>query len=799
MTVEQQEAARIPAVMALDVQGGYLYVAGSFTRLSAPSSGTGAAAGNGGRVDLATGLPDPDWNPDLNGTALAVDASDQGDRTYFSGYFSATHRSASKSAAAVQTTHGAAPVTPLWAPAFSAAGTPAHTVVEAGGRVYVGSTRRSLAAYDRTTLRVLTGSIAGAGSDFQNAITAGSVVIGGCACGRYTYQYQGETLKRKTRKRHATALQVDRLEDLGAWDAATGVFLPEWAPRLGFAGGFGVQRTFVDSSGTLWVGGDLERSVRAGGRTQWSGGFARFAPGDSTPPSTPGPITSTPVAGGEQAVLTWGPSTDAATVRYEVMRGNRVIATTTATTFTVPITADPTAYQVRARDNAGNRSAGTSAFIVQPPSAADLTFIADRETWAWRYSATAAPPDWTRPGFDDSSWRTGPGLFGAGVREAATTLSRGGGRALSAQFRKSFEVRNAATVTNAIASVIADDGAVLTLNGRELGRVRMPDGLIADDTLATEAVSPSDAVGGRVVIPIPPGALVEGTNVLAVSVHTADRARPALGFDLALVGERAAPPQPVAGLTATTTADTIALAWRAPAGGTPPASYVIRRDGRHVGVVAAPTAAFSDGDLAASTRHRYTVVAVAADGQASTAAELQASTTADAPIAIANGSSWSWRYTNDALPAGWNALGFDASGWATGVALLGRGVRAATNIDPAHQAPPPVSAQFRHEFTVTHPDTVRDGMVTVIADDGVVVYLNGVELGRARMPGGAITQNTFASASAGSRGASDRRVSFLVPARLLVKGTNVLAASVHANYRTTPDLSFDLAMTMARG
>lgn len=799
VTVEQRETARTPAVLGLDVHGDELYLAGSFTHLSAADADTATPAHNGGRIDLATGLPDPEWNPDLNGTALAIDASDLGDRAYVAGYFTATRTTPSRSAAALTTAPGAAPVPPLWAPAFSATGVPARAVVETGGRVYLGSTRRSIAAYDHATFRVLTGSTASGGSDIRSILAAGTVVIGGCACGRYTYQYQGETLKRKTRKMRARALQVDRLDGLGAWDGATGVFLPDWAPRLGFAGHLGVQRSFVDSAGALWVGGDLDRSVRAGGSTQWSGGFARFAPGDSTPPTTPGPITSTPVAGGEQAVLTWGASTDTTDVVYEVLRGDRVVATTTASTYTVPITADPTAYQVRARDTAGNRSAGTAAFVVQPPSPADLTFIGDRDTWAWRYSATAPPSDWTTPGFDDSSWHTGSGLFGAGVRGAATTLSRGGGRPLSAQFRKSFEVQNAATVTNARVSVIADDGAVLTLNGTELGRIRMPDGQVTADTLATQAVSPPEAAGGRVVIPIPADALIEGTNVLAVSVHTADRARPALGFDLALIGERAAPPQPVTGLSATSTADTIALTWRAPAGGTAPASYVIRRDGKQVGIVAAPTVAFSDGDLAASAGHRYTVVAVAADGQASTAATLQASTTADAPIAIANGSAWSWRYTNAALPAGWNTLGFDASGWATGAALLGRGARVATDIDPGHQSPSPISAQFRHEFTVTHPATVRDGTVTVIADDGVVVYLNGVELGRARMPGGAIGQNTFASASAAARGASARRVSFVVPARLLVKGTNVLAASVHANYRTTPDLSFDLAMTMARG
>ena len=798
--VQQRESGRLPAVTDLDVQGTALYVSGSFTHLSASGEGSTVAAANGGRIDLTTGRPDPSWNPDLNGTALSVDASDLGDRAYFAGHFTQTRDTAARSAAAVLTVPGAPAADPRWGAAFTVPGAGAHSVVEAGGRVYLGASRRALAGFDRSSFHVLTGSLAHAGSNFQSLVPDGSLLIGSCACGRYTYQYQGETLKQKTRNMPARALQVDRLDALGAWDAATGEYLPGWAPRVHSGSGLGVRTTFVDSTGVLWAGGDLDASTRAGGRTQWSGGFARFAQGDATPPSTPGPLTATPVAGGKQVTLTWAPSTDTSDVVYEVLHGDRVITTTSSSTATVPLSETPEAYLVRARDTAGNRSASTLPFVVQPAGPSALTFIGDHDAWAWRYSATALPADWAALGFDDDAWPVGKALFGAGIAGAKTNIGRGGGaKPMSAQFRRHFDVSKPASVVNGVISVVADDGAVVYLNGTELGRVRMPETPITAETLATELVSASAAAGSRAVFTVPPGLLVEGDNVLAVSVHTAQPGTPDLSFDLAFTAERAAAPQPVTGLAATSTADSVTLTWSAPTTGTPPATYAITRDGTPVGTATAPSVSYTDRELGALTTHRYTVVAVSADGQQSPPTAVEASTSADAPVEVPKGATWRWRSTDAALPGGWNTLGFDDSSWNVGAAPLGRGgAPVATDIDPRRLAVKPLSAQFRHAFTVTHPNSVQDGTVTVLVDDGAVVYLNGVELGRSNVSGGGISQNTLATGSPGYRNATARPVIFRVPASLLVSGTNVLAASVHANYRDTPDLAFDLSLSMRR-
>lgn len=168
-------------------------------------------------------------------------------------------------------------------------------------------------------------------------------------------------------------------------------------------------------------------------------------------------------------------------------------------------------------------------------------------------------------------------------------------------------------------------------------------------------------------------------------------------------------------------------------------------------------------------------------------------------VVIHSGSTWAWRYSTQALPDDWTSVDYDAAGWNSGPGVLGRGAPGeTTNIDPTSLSNKPVSAQFRKTFSVTGARRVHDGTVTVIADDGVVVYLNGVELGRANLPEGPLTQYSLATAAPRADVAARNVFTFAVPAAALVEGTNVIAASVHANTATTRDLSYDLTLRMPR-
>ena len=75
-------------------------------------------------------------------------------------------------------------------------------------------------------------------------------------------------------------------------------------------------------------------------------------------------------------------------------------------------------------------------------------------------------------------------------------------------------------------------------------------------------------------------------------------------------------------------------------------------------------------------------------------------------------------------------------------------------------------------------------------NDGVVYYLNGVEVLRHRIPSGAVTYDTLATIPAGDAG-----YEFLdVYAPSLVQGDNVLAVELHQVSLDSQDLTFGLEL-----
>lgn len=109
----------------------------------------------------------------------------------------------------------------------------------------------------------------------------------------------------------------------------------------------------------------------------------------------------------------------------------------------------------------------------------------------------------------------------------------------------------------------------------------------------------------------------------------------------------------------------------------------------------------------------------------------------------------------------------------------------------------PLSAQFRAEFEVDDLQEWESAVVTAWIDDGAIVYLNGVEVGRGNLPSGAISQGTYATAAPRTSAASAAPASFTLPSSRLVEGTNVVAIQTHLNYRATFDVSMETTVELA--
>ena len=201
-----------------------------------------------------------------------------------------------------------------------------------------------------------------------------------------------------------------------------------------------------------------------------------------------------------------------------------------------------------------------------------------------------------------------------------------------------------------------------------------------------------------------------------------------------------------------------------------------------------------------ATSGTYTTVLTVTDDSGATATATRDVVATAAPadhVVIAKGAAWRWWYAAGGPAADWNAAGFDASGWSSGTAVLGFGTAVATNIDTFTTASSrPLAAYFSRQFQVDDASKVVRMTISSVADDGAVFYVNGTEVARSNMPAGLITSNTYASSARSTATANGSPVVVDVPVGLLTNGTNVVAAETHLNYRSTPNVSFDLQATL---
>jgi hypothetical protein len=125
-------------------------------------------------------------------------------------------------------------------------------------------------------------------------------------------------------------------------------------------------------------------------------------------------------------------------------------------------------------------------------------------------------------------------LIEAGSGAANDGKNAGAAPAVSARFHREFDATGVKPGERLVISLCADDGSVVYLNGREIGRVNMPKGTVDAKTLA---LSPADEKkkGLFVRLPVPADAVRQGAkNVIEADVHSASAAGSKLTFDLAL-------------------------------------------------------------------------------------------------------------------------------------------------------------------------------------------------------------------------------------------------------------------------
>jgi hypothetical protein len=710
----------VPFVRALDVQGGWLYLGGEFTHITGGTATSPVYSRAAGRISVTDGTPDASWNPEFNGTVISLDASSQGDRVYFAGFFDKSKTSTAVKGAAISTT-GATDIP--WNITFSASANYQQAVKEVGNKVYIAGSEHMLFGYNRSDMSPASTTILGSsGGDGQAIATDGTTIYAGCHC--FWTEYDGASQWPNIGTAWTSA---NKINSFGAWNAATGKYEAQFNPTVSQRHGAGSWALFVDSTGVLWTGGDYTSSFKAGSTNQWSGGFVRFAPNDSTAPTTPTALSVT--TNGTNDSLSWTGSTDAGgAVTYQILRNDRVVATSTTTTATLPAAPTGTKYFVRAADPSGNWSASTpDATVAVTPPGDNPNYIPAGSSWSYYYNATDPAAGWQAPGYDASSWAVGAAPIGFGQPVLGTTLTAPAPKPITAYYRKTFTVTDATKVASVQLTTRADDGIIVYVNGTEVLRKNIDPGAVTSATDANVAVSAANAVANPITVTVPGSAFVTGANVITAEVHSNYHTTPSASFELTAMATFGTQP-----------------------GGTPPPANP-------------PANPPADGSVPAGT------------------------------ALVATGSNWSYLYNATAPDATWNSNAFDSSSWPVGAAPLGWG-QAVLGTTLSTDASKLVTTYYRKSFTVADPTKIAGGIdITTRADDGIILYLNGVEISRVNMDPGAVTSTTDANAAVSAANALANPVKIHIPSSALLAGTNVISAEVHSNYKSTPSASFEFS------
>jgi len=154
----------------------------------------------------------------------------------------------------------------------------------------------------------------------------------------------------------------------------------------------------------------------------------------------------------------------------------------------------------------------------------------------WKYmkgTAEASSPDpatWRGLGFDDSTWASGAAPFYYDTDTNPSTAYTGNTQLADMQgnytcifLRKTFAVSDPANFAALRLTGICDDGFIVWVNGREIGRYNMPAGPVAFNGLSSAALGEPIA-GFSITTNNPADFLVAGNNVICIQAFNSSLA-----------------------------------------------------------------------------------------------------------------------------------------------------------------------------------------------------------------------------------------------------------------------------------
>jgi len=159
------------------------------------------------------------------------------------------------------------------------------------------------------------------------------------------------------------------------------------------------------------------------------------------------------------------------------------------------------------------------------------------------------------------------------------------------------------------------------------------------------------------------------------------------------------------------------------------------------------------------------------------------------------GELWKYNDTGVDLGSSWKDLNFNDTLWSQGNAPLGFGstaINTTVSFGPS-STNKYTTTYFRKSVSVSDPcDLYSKIQFDIRRDDGVIIYINGVEVLRSNMPSSGISYSTFSSSCAVDNGSVWQQ--FDISPNYFTNGNNLIAVELHQCNLTSSDLLFNLRM-----
>ena len=469
-------------------------------------------------------------------------------------------------------------------------------------------------------------------------------------------------------------------------------------------------------------------------------------------------------------------------------------------------TAGSYALTAKVTDNT-NTSASSTVVNISVVTLGIDELISAGSGWKYLDNGTNQGTAWTISSFNDATWKTGNAELGYGDGGEATMVSYGPSstnKYITTYFRNTFNVIDKSTISGLELSLIRDDGAVVYINGVEVYRTNLPAGTINYNTLAPSAIDGTNE-STWLLTNLSSSSLVNGSNIIAVELHQSSKTSSDISFNLKLKAQSNAPSvcQVPSGLTAgSITSGSATLGWSAV---TNALSYNVqyRITGTTSWITSNSTInSKAISGLSPSSTYEFQVSAVCSSSASNYSPPQTFITLGQSSGTELISAGSSWKYLDNGTNQGttWRATSFSDAAWKTGNAELGYGDGGESTLVSygASSTKKHITTYFRKTFNIIDKSIISGLELSLIRDDGAVVYINGIEVYRTNLPSGSIYYNTLAPTYVDGANESAWLLTNLSSSSLL-NGTNVIAVEIHQNAVTSSDISFNLKLKTLNG